>query len=219
MVSIIVTGAVAVGKSFLINLIIEWFGVNSIVLFPEFIHEDQLGQALLKKSFEGKVSPITLQSYVMDQWLNNAKKNSSDEHKDKIKLFERLPIDAYEIFSSTLSDAGKISQREQLKAISQFIPVDYEFPHDKTLWIRYHNSLIKDNSEQLRTQLESSIDKYEYIVIEITTDSPFINYLRRSRRGEKYSEESINSLCDAYSVFLGQRRSKYSSIIEINKSV
>ena len=219
MVSIIVTGAVAVGKSFLINLITEWFGPNSIVLFPEFIHEDELGQALLKKSFEGKVSPITLQSYVMDKWLVNAKKNLAPEHKDKIKLFERLPIDAYEIFSSSLSEAGKTSQREQLKLISELIPVDYDFQHDKTLWIRYHNSLSHDNSEELKSQLKSSIGKYEYIVIEITSDSPFLNYLRRSRRGEKYSEESINSICDTYSVFLSQRRMKYSNIIEINESV
>lgn len=216
MVSIIVTGAVAVGKSFLINLIIEWFGIDSIVLFPEFIHEDELGQALLKKSFKGKVSPITLQSYVMDKWLVNAKKNSSSKYSDKIKLFERLPIDAYEIFSSSLSQAGKTSQREQLETIAQFIPVDYKFPSDKTLWIRYHNSLVHDNSEQLKTTLKSSIDKYEFIVIEITTDSPFINYLKRSRRGEKYSETVINSLYDSYSIFLHQRRLTYSSIVEIN---
>ena len=219
MVSIIVTGAVAVGKSFLINLIIDWFGDASIALFPEFIHEDELGQALLKKSFQGKVSPITLQSYVMDKWLYFAKKNSSPEYEDKIKLYERLPIDAYEIFSSSLSEAGKTSQREQLELISQVIPIDYDFPADKTLWIRYHNSLVHDNSEQLKAQLFSSVDTYDFIVIEITSDTPFLNYLKRSRRGEKYSEDSINGLYETYSNFLGQRRSKYQNIMEIKESI
>lgn len=211
MVSIIVTGAVAVGKSFIINLITEWFGEESIYLLPEFIHDDVIGQKLLKKCFKEDISSLTLQSYVMDKWLYNIKKSLNKASADKIKLYERLPIDAYEIFSNSLSTSGKECLCEVLSKIDKIGYSDYTFPPEETLWIRYHNSLTKDNSSNLKALLNANIKSKSYIVIEITSETPFQNYLRRARRGEVYSEETIKGIYNEYENFLSDKRKHYES--------
>ena len=217
MVCIIVSGAVAVGKSFIINLLTEWFGEENIYLFPEFIHDDDVGQGLLKKSFKKEISPLTLQSYVMDKWLYNLKEGFTHSSENKIKLFERLPIDAFEIFSSNLTESGKRCLLDIMKQMEEYFHYDYTFPPNETLWIQYNNSLVHDNSKRLKETIFHYIQSKKYIVIEIMSENPFQNYLRRSRRGEIYSEDSINDIYKRYENFLEVKRAQFiSSIITIN---
>lgn len=209
--NIILTGAVAVGKSTLqerIKYYLKHVLKLDYNIYPEFIYNDILAEELIKRRFTNdinNISALTFQSFIMDKWLYWAKKQKYDE--TKINIFERLPEDAVEVFSKmVLTNSEYKTQEFKLEEILKLLPVSYKIMNsDNTVWIKYKNNWLSgvDNVELLLTKISELIEenKFRNIVIEITSDTAFKNCQIRNRAGEQYTEKDISFLNERYDYY------------------
>lgn len=207
--NIIINGAVAVGKSFVFDLIEKHLSEKlklPCVIYPEFIYNDILASELVVKRFTKEIdaiSPLTFQSYIMDKWKFYAKKWPYDA--EKYNVFERLPEDAVEVFAKGCLDHDAYkTQINALEEVKKLLPVSYYSMNSAdTIWIIYHNDWM-DGADHLPTlfdEIDKQIyeQKYKNLVIEIRSSHAFKNCQFRHRRGEEnYTENDIKTLVETY---------------------
>lgn len=193
---IVITGSVAVGKSYTQDRIISYLKSSHIDfnLYPEFIYENPLGLQILNGRFKGEVSGLTMQNYILDCWMQFSKREPKN-----INIYERLPDDAVKVFAKLyLSDDEYKTQLDYLEKI----PIlSYEnMDPKKTLWISYNNNIKVDRFSELIKHLKFGLnhDEIEYIVIHIKSSSAYENYKKRNREGEFYTIEDLENLYNYY---------------------
>ena len=109
---IIVTGNVAAGKSWILNQLQSLYPNASI--YPEFINNDELALAILKRRFNNTISTLTFQNFIMDKWVIHSKL-----HQSEINIYERLPDDAVEVFAKAfLNEEEYKTQEHRLKELT-----------------------------------------------------------------------------------------------------
>lgn len=211
--NVIITGAVAVGKTHTQEQIIyhlnETVG-DKCVLYPEFVYNDSLANELVVKRFThdiNRISPLTFQNYIMDKWEYYAKLNPFDE--SKFNIFERLPEDAVEIFAKlSLNELEYQTQVIRLEDIKKILPISYyTMNKDDTVWITYNNNWItgNDNINKLFEVLDDIITerKVKNIIIEIRSDTAYKNCQIRNRKGEEhYTKDDIETLVEVYNTYM-----------------
>ena len=165
-----------------------------IVLYPEFIYEDSFAMEMLRRRFEGTVSALTFQNFILDKWRYYSTINDG---KVGIKLFERLPDDAVKIFAKmALNDDEYKLQKKQL---GQLHILSYkDMTADNCTWIRYENNFTKDLTPLVDTVAAS---KTKYVVIEVRSETAYKNYQHRHRKEEFYTKAEIANMQILYNKF------------------
>ena len=186
---IIVTGNVAGGKTWILNQLIALYPNASV--YPEFIHNDEVALAILKRRFNNTVSGLTFQNFIMDKWVINSKIPQSE-----VNLYERLPDDAVEVFAKAfLTDEEYQIQEKRLDEF-KMLPSYKIMNSDNCTWIKYNNDPLHSNITQLIDKIKSITT--DYIVLQITSPNYYSNYLQRNRDGERYSKEDLEVIDQKY---------------------
>lgn len=210
-INIIISGSVAVGKTFIEQSIIssiKQLETYSMNIYPEFIQDittldnDPFALKILENRFKDNISPLTFQNFILDKWERNIKYNK--DKKADINIFERLPDDAVEVFAkNSLTEIEYATQIEKLSQFSKDIISYKTMKKDETIWIRYENSLNKPISPFL-LQLVGIIKtgNYKNIVIEVQSPSIYENYQYRNRKEEFYTPDQLISLYENYCKYM-----------------
>ena len=190
---IIINGSVAVGKSHLQKVILNHFINEHPVLYPEFIYEDSVAMELLKRRFQGTISALTFQNFILDKWELLQKQTPG-----KINIYERLPDDAVEVFSNmALTEKEFEYHKERLEKLT--VPKYSDMNKDNAIWIRYDNDFkrsINPLLEKLDELYQSG--KYKYVIVEVLSKTAYENYKHRNREGEIYTPEELTLLYEVY---------------------
>ena len=196
---IILSGSVATGKSTILKRIITYFQSKKVCqIYPEFIHEDGIALEILKRRFQGTVSALTLQNFILDKWENMKKLELKE-----INIYERLPDDAVEVFARmALNDNEYLTQEERLKKLG--FPSYVDMNKDNCIWIRYDNDFSKDTNILMK-KIESLIGKYQFIVVEVRSETSYQNFKLRNREGENYTPEQLENLYEFYSNYTDEK--------------
>ena len=193
---IIITGSVAVGKSYTQDRIISYFKSKQIDfnLYPEFIYDNPLSLQILNARFNGQISGLTMQNYILDCWMNFSK-----QEKNELNIYERLPDDAVKVFSKMyLSDD---EYKTQLNYLEKIPVISYDdMKSDNTLWISYNNNIKIDKFTELIENINYGLEteNIEYIIVYIKSSSAYENYKNRNRKGEYYSAKDLENLYQSY---------------------
>lgn len=196
---IIITGSVAVGKSYTQDRIISYFKSKQIEfnLYPEFIYDNPLSLQILNARFNGQISGLTMQNYILDCWMNFSK-----QEKNELNIYERLPDDAVKVFSKMyLSDD---EYKIQLNYLEKIPVISYDdMKSDNTLWISYNNNIKIDKFTELIENINYGLEteNIEYIIVYIKSTSAYENYKKRNRKGEYYSAKDLENLYQIYEKF------------------
>ena len=190
---IVVLGNVAVGKSHLTKVLMYNLH-KDIVLYPEFIYDDSFAMEMLRRRFEGTVSAVTFQNFILDKWEYYYECNKD---RSGIKLFERLPDDAVKIFAKSAMDEDEYKlQKKRLEKLD--LPSYKDMNKENCTWIRYENNFTKDLTPLI--EKVSSVET-KYVVVEVRSETAYKNYRHRNRKEEFYTQEQIAGLQVAYNEF------------------
>ena len=193
----IITGNVAAGKSWILTQLHKLFPQASI--YPEFIHNDEVALAILKRRFNNTISGLTFQNFIMDKWVINSKTPSSE-----VNIFERLPDDAVEVFAKAfLSDYDYITQVHRLEELTM-LPSYKDMNSENCTWIKYNNDPLNSNINSLLSTIKQI--KTKFVVIEVTSPNYYANYLMRNRDGERYSKEDLEIIDSMYKNYTNKLR-------------
>ena len=185
----IITGNVAAGKSWILAQLHKLFPQASI--YPEFIHNDEVALAILKRRFNNTISGLTFQNFIMDKWVINSKTPPSE-----VNIFERLPDDAVEVFAKAfLSDYDYLTQVHRLEELTM-LPSYKDMNSENCTWIKYNNDPLNSNIKSLLSTIQQI--KTKFVVIEVTSPNYYANYLMRNRDGERYSKEDLEIIDSMY---------------------
>jgi hypothetical protein len=126
------TGTIAAGKSSILSAICEMFNRNEsnesnqnifvsqlsnllgnqqVCAYPENWTLDEVGLKLLQRKISGSVSVVTFQNYVIDEWVNNIKKNYI-EGFNVVHLFERNIDDTVFSFCNFAHKSKELTDQE-----------------------------------------------------------------------------------------------------------
>lgn len=193
----IITGNVAAGKSWILAQLHKLFPHASI--YPEFIHNDEVALAILKRRFNNTISGLTFQNFIMDKWVINSKTPQSE-----VNIFERLPDDAVEVFAKAfLSDYDYITQVHRLEELTM-LPSYKDMNSENCTWIKYNNDPLNSNIKSLLSTIQQI--KTKFVVIEVTSPNYYANYLMRNRDGERYSKEDLEIIDSMYKNYTNKLR-------------
>ena len=193
----IITGNVAAGKSWILRHLEELFPNASV--YPEFIHNDEVALAILKRRFNNTISGLTFQNFIMDKWVLNSKLPQSE-----INIYERLPDDAVEVFAKAfLTNEEYIIQEKRLNEL-RMLPSYKDMNTNNCTWIRYNNDPLNSNINALIDELKL-IDS-EFVVIEVTSPNYYSKYIMRNREGERYSQKDLDAIEEMYKVYTKKLR-------------
>ena len=212
--NIVVTGSVAVGKTYIQETIISHIHEHEVNVYPEFIQseggltDDDFALKILDHRFKNKISALTFQNFILDKWERNIEINK--DKQASINIFERLPDDAVEVFAKmSLSDLEYQTQIERMKKFSSSIISYKSMTSNDTIWIRYENVIGKQIMPLLNFIDELiSGKRYRNIVIEVRCSSIYENYKRRDRKEEFYTSEELVNLYDSYCKYTDQLQRK-----------
>ena len=189
MTNYIITGNVAAGKTWILEQLKQLFPTAAI--YPEFIHNDEVALAILKRRFNNTISTLTFQNFIMDKWVINAQTPHAD-----INIYERLPDDAVEVFAKAfLNDYDYQTQVNRLTELAS-IPSYRDMNSTNCTWIRYNNDPMNSNIKSLLETIQTLTT--EFVVIEVTSPNYYANYLLRNREGERYSKEDLEIIDAMY---------------------
>lgn len=187
-----VCGNVATGKSHISKIL--QYAFDETVIYPEFIYHDPVAMEILKRRFDGRISALTFQNFILDKWMWMEKENMG---KTGVKIFERLPDDAVKIFAK-MSLTPEDYKQHKLRLKDIHLPSYKDMNSTNCTWIRYENNFTKDIKPLI--DLVKSL-KSEYIVIEVHSRTAFENYKYRNRKEEHYTLDEISQLQEAYDAF------------------
>lgn len=104
---LVITGPIASGKSTLIHELSRLFADKSIYTVKEYLDNDPtFGQQLLSKFINKSISPMTMQSAIIDSFESQMP-SSAD-----LVLYERIPDDNLLVFSNIAQSLGQLSAQE-----------------------------------------------------------------------------------------------------------
>lgn len=202
---IIITGGVAVGKSTVIDQLLNKFRSLSIpyLYIPEYIDGDPKGEKILEEHLNGLITAFDFQLYTVNYY--NKYLSSLNVHEDMILIFERTPEDSILCFAKKNLDNGKLTSDEynMLRTHTQYIMNTYNIPSYGSqtnipfVVLQQHDvyktvCLIQNMIEQTKTDIIFGLQV-----------SPQICYRRmkdRNRPGEaeSYDENIINAFNKYY---------------------
>ena len=200
---IIVTGNVAAGKSWILNQLQSLFPNASI--YPEFINNDELALAILKRRFNNTISTLTFQNFIMDKWVIHSKLPQSE-----VNIYERLPDDAVEVFAKAFLNEEEYKTQEHRLEELTMLPSYKDMNSDNCTWIKYNNDPLNSNINTLISQIK--LITTEFLVIEVTSPNYYQNYLMRNRDGERYSKEDLDTIDKMYQVYTKELKSKINPV-------
>lgn len=208
MTNIVITGSVAVGKSFVQNELKRYLSSKfKTVIYPEFIQNvdgtvDEFAMKILEKRFKSEISPLTFQNFILDKWELIIEKNEeNDNNSGEIKIYERLPDDAVDVFAkNSLNDEEYLTQTTRLIQLQDKLGISYgKMNMENTFWIRFNNQVGK-SIIPLITIIEDILSKnnYENIVVEVVSSTIYENYKHRNRKEEFYTDTELINLYENY---------------------
>lgn len=196
--NIVIAGSVATGKTYIQEALKSHF--KDIDLYPEFIYEDGIALEILRRKFRNEISAMTLQSFILDKWIQLSKK----ERTKRIAIYERLPDDAIEVFSKMSLSADEYKIHEEWLKHSPILSYKDMKP-DNTIWIVYENSFDKPITNLVK-MIDAYSNDYVNIVIEVHSKRSYENYKHRNRDGEFYTPEELTTLYELYLVYMKDKR-------------
>ena len=200
MTSIVLTGAVGVGKSTLCEAIKQQLldkNVN-VVYIPEYLAHPQ-GLSLLGEYLSDKITNVTFQNFIMDYYEQTmAPLKDSD-----VRIFERTPDDSLLLFANLANLNGKFDNLgllnlfERIREINNKYSIPSIFDENVQFSHIYTNSITK-NVDEIISIIET--DKRNRIVLldnDVDTIEKRIH--ARARSGESaYDRSTIEMFCNYY---------------------
>lgn len=97
--NIAITGGIGVGKSLRCEAIYNILKLAELEVYnqPEYIDTSEIGREMLENMIKGRISPLTFQNYVMDEWARR-----DMIHTSGVQIFERTPDECTMVFASIL---------------------------------------------------------------------------------------------------------------------
>jgi deoxyadenosine/deoxycytidine kinase len=245
------TGTIAAGKSSILSVLCEMFnrkesktpnqnffksqlsnilGHQQVCIYPETWTSDDVGLKLLQRKIAGTVSIATFQNYVIDEWINNLKRNFSFGY-DTIHLFERNIDDTVYSFcnfahkSNDLTDLefkslfAKANHWQQMYAIPSYSDVRYfaQVESSNNFW----NDVLAIAKIIEQDIYENGIEQ-RIIGIDISDDEAIKRVRNRNRPEESgYTEKYIKEFNQFYKKLFQYLQSDefITSVEELNRVV
>ena len=199
--NIVITGTVGSGKSTLCEYLSYVLSCAKIDVnaYPEFLYIDSnVSNCILRDRFDGKISLLTFQSYILDKWENILKIN---HNKKGIHIFERCVDDSVICFSNIANKLNDITDEELylLYNRSKNINTRYNAPSYFNSNINFtelkSNDIIKNLNDILTIIIDDVYNKVQTRIIGLSvSDDESKNRINiRNRNGElSYSDNVIH---------------------------
>ena len=227
--SISITGPIGVGKSTLINNIIvklqNLYPDKKIAIIKEYIDYDQLlGQTLLNRFIDGKISNASFQNYILDTYEEQMKNNTDAD----ILIFERTLDDSVICFANIVHSEGKISDLDLLTLQYKVQNLDKKFNIPNYYFNTEFLELLSSNQEDTTNiTINKIMDDIEKGVkcriiglnIDLTT-SKYRIQMRNRDNEDKYEDSYLMKIIKYYnSVYEVLKKGKHPSITTIGSYI
>lgn len=201
---IAITGTVGSGKSTLCETMAALCRTANITpnVYPEYLAGNNLALQLLEQKINGKISSLTLQSYVLDIWELRLRQ----EIHSNFSIFERCPDDSVLCFCNNDNAVDQLSDHDFLSLYRRMRKMLKKYPaptyySNVVHFTKIQSSTIDLNVSQITDIIKSDIQNNIYQRIIGLSVTPYLSLSRinkRNREGEKYTLDQATSYVRYY---------------------
>lgn len=214
--NIVVTGAIGVGKSTVINYLKQSLDKTHNIhcsIVNEYIVEKYnnipIGETMLNMFMQNKLSSFTFQNYIIDWWdkqykwldsIYNTVLVNQPEYDLSVRIFERLPYDNINCFAKYALLTNNLTQQEFdsltnrcQNVLGQYQPIDYS----KSSNVVLVNNDSRITAENIYKDIIFYLGKLNQLN---STDKLNITQLESCSKNLTQQNQTTNSLTRAYNL-------------------
>lgn len=222
---IVLTGALCVAKTTLINYLVKLFKEFKVHVVHEYLEADsELGGIILNRFIYEKITPLSMQNCILDIYENELKETISSIDNGII-LYERIPDDNLAVFTNLAFKDNKLTSQEFEILYQRTIDIDKKY--DIPSYI-YNNSnfkrivstdavdtlliILKTIKEDILNNINSRI-----IGLSVSLEVCKLRIKRRNRNGEDaYKDEYLQDVINIYNRIYDKIETKNYKITLLN---
>lgn len=195
---LVITGPTGVGKSVVMEAVVNGLGMDNIAVYPEFISTG-FGKLMLEEYLNKRISALTFQSYVLDFYDKTL-------IPTKISVFERCPDDSVIVFCKEAMRTKRMTQVEYdalndklYRIIKRRGLPTYQDPYAKYTRLNNDDIAITANNiiEIVKDDLKSGIGT-RIVILKTSIHENKLRIRKRNREGEEHYDTDYVTAINYY---------------------